>query len=208
MSSVNWLYKARLTWPMLTVAAGRNETHTYKEVGERICTNPLSVGRALGPIQDCCLDQHFPPLTALVVGASSKKPGMGFIAWDVDDLAEAHRLVYAFDWSVLSNPFREIKPADSIKALSTRVVTDPEAAGEVYAKVRARGVAQQVFRAAMLTAAATLALGALSAAPAEAAARLPLAPETTLAAAEWSATGTRSGAANRASMTTFGFGGS
>jgi hypothetical protein len=52
-----------------------------------------------------------------------------------------------------------------------------------------------MFRPAMLTAAATLALGALSAAPAEAAARLPLAPETTLAAAEWSATGTRSGAA-------------
>ena len=51
-----------------------------------------------------------------------------------------------------------------------------------------------MFRPAMLTAAA-LALGALGAAPAEAAARLLLAPETTLAAAEWSATGTRSGAA-------------
>jgi hypothetical protein len=49
-------------------------------------------------------------------------------------------------------------------------------------------------RPAMLTATA-LALGALGAAPAEAAARLPLAPETTLAAAERSATGPRSGAA-------------
>ena len=53
-----------------------------------------------------------------------------------------------------------------------------------------------MFRPALLTAAAaTFALGALGAAPAEAAARLPLAPETTLIAAEWSATGTRSGAA-------------
>ena len=52
-----------------------------------------------------------------------------------------------------------------------------------------------MFRPALLTAAAaaTLAFGALNAVPAEAAARLTLAPETTLTAAEWSATGVRSG---------------
>jgi hypothetical protein len=50
-----------------------------------------------------------------------------------------------------------------------------------------------MFRPAMLAAAA-LAFGALSAAPAEAASRLSLAPATTLAAAEWSVTGTWSGA--------------
>ncbi len=52
-----------------------------------------------------------------------------------------------------------------------------------------------MFRPAMFTTTAALALGALSAAPAEAAMRLPLAFGTTLAAAEWNATGTRSGMA-------------
>jgi hypothetical protein len=35
--------------------------------------------------QDFCWESRLPPLTAIVIGKSSKLPGSGFFAWDVDD---------------------------------------------------------------------------------------------------------------------------
>jgi putative restriction endonuclease len=41
----------------------------------------------LGKIQDLSLGEKLPPLTILVVNQDTTRPGEGFIAWDVDDLA-------------------------------------------------------------------------------------------------------------------------
>lgn len=56
----NWEYAAGLVWPLLIKAAARREKLTYGNVASIIKTNPLSVGLALGPIQDFCLDGHLP----------------------------------------------------------------------------------------------------------------------------------------------------
>ena len=47
----------------------------------------------LGLIQNYCIEEKLPPLTILVVDKSGK-PGTGFIAYDVDKLAEGMALVY------------------------------------------------------------------------------------------------------------------
>jgi putative restriction endonuclease len=33
------------------------------------------------------------------------QPGEGFVAWDVEDLEEGYRRVYAYPWDQLPNPF-------------------------------------------------------------------------------------------------------
>ncbi|MES2936708.1 MAG: HNH endonuclease [Pseudomonadota bacterium] len=107
---------------------------------------------ALGPVQDFCLIEKLPPLTALVVQKRTGRPGAGFIAWDVDDLAEAHRRVWAFDWDAVANPFARIEAADDLDSLATELIQTPSTSAAVFAKVPSRGVGQQVFRRALLKA--------------------------------------------------------
>lgn len=149
MARKNWYHAAGIVWPLLVDAAKRRGTLTYTYIAPKIDTNPLSVGRALGPIQDFCLANRLPPLTAIVVGKTSQVPGSGFIAWDVDDLDAAHSSVWDFNWRSQSNPYAKFGTRDTLDTLAERLVTNPGASAEVYAKVKVRGVAQDVFRAAL-----------------------------------------------------------
>ena len=101
----NWDQAAAAVWPALTSAAHERSFLTYGQLAPLARTNPLSVGRALGPIQSYCMDAGLPPLTAIVIGKSTGVPGSGFVAWSRDALNEAFSAVYNYPWSVVENPF-------------------------------------------------------------------------------------------------------
>ena len=152
MSEKNWFYAAGIVWPLLVDAASKRAKLSYSEIAPHIGTNPLSVGRALSPIQDYCLDSRLPPLTSIVVGKTTDRPGSGFIAWDVDDIDTAYKLVYDFNWNGIQNPYSGFGPTDTIDTLAEALVAEPDKCRDVYTRVRVRGVAQVVFRKALLEA--------------------------------------------------------
>jgi putative restriction endonuclease len=148
----NWIHAAGILWPHLTAAAASRRKPTYNELARIIGTNPLSVRNALSPIQDFCLAERLPPLTAIVVGTYSRKPGKGFIAWDISDIGEAYQAVFAKNWKDTPNPFKDFGPDDTIDTLAARLLKAPDKSKTVYEKVKKRGVAQIVFRKALLKA--------------------------------------------------------
>jgi putative restriction endonuclease len=106
----------------------------------------------LGIIQDYCLYERLPPLTAIVITKQHKTPGVGFIAGDVSDLDNVFATVYSVQWSAMPNPFAQLDPDDTVKSLAEEVVENPDSAHDVFRKVRARGLAQQVFREVLIEA--------------------------------------------------------
>jgi len=149
MGKKNWYHAAGKIWPVLVNAAAQCSTITYEQVAPFIPTNPLSVGRALGPIQDYCLVNRLPPLTSIVVRKTTGLPGNGFIAWDVDDLGSALTCVFGFNWKSIQNPYGEFCVTDTPESFAAQLVANPDVSGEVYAKVKVRGVAQDIFRATL-----------------------------------------------------------
>ena len=75
-----WRSRAGRAWPELAAVAAGREVVTYKELGERIGAHWRQIGRILEPIQAHCLANGLPPITILIVGASSGLPGDGFVA--------------------------------------------------------------------------------------------------------------------------------
>ncbi|MBV1913890.1 MAG: HNH endonuclease [Pseudomonadales bacterium] len=150
--SKNWEHAAGILWSHLVKFAKEEKLPTYSDVAPIIQTNPLSVRNALELIQQYCLDTKLPPLSSIVVGKNSGLPGDGFIAWDVDDIKTAHEKVFIYPWASIDNPFGDFEAQDSIATLSKRLIDNPDNADQVYQKVKARGIAQQVFRSALLKA--------------------------------------------------------
>lgn len=148
----NWEYAAGITWNILTEAARNDQILTYSDIAKAIDTNPLSVRMALEPIQDFCLKNRLPPLTAIVVGKATKSPGDGFIAWDVDDLKSAHQLIFSYDWSQLINPYGSFGPTDSTSRYAQIILEQPKMAKDIFALVKVRGIVQIIFRTALLSA--------------------------------------------------------
>ena len=148
----NWTHSAGLIWPMLVNAGTHRATLTYEQVASVIHTNPLSVRHPLELIQAYCLENRLAPLTVVVVGKNSGRPGDGFVAWDVDDLDSAKEAVAIQNWSLVENPFGGFGPLDDEDTFAAELLAHPDQSGDVYHKVRDRGVAQQVFRRALLTA--------------------------------------------------------
>lgn len=144
----NWEYAAGKVWPELAQAARQKKTVTYGTIALLIGTIPLSVGRALEPIQTYCLENRLPPLTAIVVNQSTGIPGDGFIAWDADDIESAWEKVFSFNWDTITNPYGGFGPEDSSKSFANCLIErpTPENAEEVYARVKVRGIAQSIFR--------------------------------------------------------------
>ena len=150
--SKNWEYAASLLWPVLVAAAKDKRKPTYGELASLINTNPLSVRNALEPIQSYCMDSKLPPLSAVVVNKTTGLPGGGFIAWDIDDIDTAYETVFNFSWATIPNPFGGFSKSDTIETLSDELIQSPDNAKEIYTKVKVRGIAQNIFRAALLRA--------------------------------------------------------
>jgi putative restriction endonuclease len=153
VDEVNQYQRAYLAWPILTAAASlKGGTLTYKEVADGIGIHHRALRFVLGKIQDHCLDEKLPPLTILVVNQGTKRPGEGFIAWDVDDLDEGYDRVYGYAWEQLPNPFAFASAGETLDELADHLVRAPHDSAAVYEKVRNRGIAQDVFRRALLKA--------------------------------------------------------
>jgi putative restriction endonuclease len=150
--SISWESIAARTWPILTSAAAKKETLSYKELGSQIGLHHRSVKFALDVIYRYCLQTDLPALTGIVLRQDSGAPGKGFTAWDNEDLDTGLARVFAENWSVRSNPFTGFGSEDTIRSLVDRIVENPDRSGEVYRQVRDRGIAQRVFREGLLRA--------------------------------------------------------
>ena len=149
--AVNQAERAYLAWPILTGQAKKGEEITYKALGDAIGIHHRTVRYVLGLIQDYCLDEKLPPLTILIVNQSGK-PGGGFIAWDVENYEEGFNKVREFNWDGIENPFSFASEGVRYEQLINALVDRPEDSDEVYAKVKTRGIAQSMFRDALLKA--------------------------------------------------------
>lgn len=97
--------RAANAWPLLTETAASQSKITYADLAQHLGIHPRPIRYVLGVIQDYCLGEKLPPLTILVVSQRGV-PSEGFIAWDVDDLAEGYRLVYGYPWHELPQSVR------------------------------------------------------------------------------------------------------
>jgi putative restriction endonuclease len=158
----NWTHEAGIVWPLLVAAGREGDTLIYESVAKAIATNPLSVAYALRPIQTYCLENRLAPLTVVVVGKGNGRPGEGFIAWNVDDLAAARDAVRTQNWDLVGNPFAGFGADEDESILATRILNDPGSAGDVYRRVRDRGMVQRIFRLALLKAYGSCAMCGLS----------------------------------------------
>ncbi len=149
---VNQYQRAFRAWPVLTESAAQGTTITYVQMGDRLGIHWRPVRYVLGVIQDHCLEEKLPPLTILVVNQRFHEPGEGFIAWDVDDLQEGYRRVYAYPWHQLPNPFAFADDGETPDELARYLVRKPQDSAAVYRRINNRGIAQDVFRRALLLA--------------------------------------------------------
>ena len=149
--SVNHVERAYRAWKILTKRAKQRRTITYGELAGLLGIHHRPIRYVLGVIQDYCIEMDLPPLTILVISTKGV-PGTGFIAHDFADLEEGEALVYNFDWGALKNPFEFAKDGQSYESIVKKLINDPDNSGEVYRKVKSRGIQQIVFREALLKA--------------------------------------------------------
>jgi putative restriction endonuclease len=148
----NWYPVAAKAWPVLAnIAAGRTVIF-YKDLANEIGEHHRAVRYVLGVIQEYCMDNGLPPLTAVVVSKTHGIPGGGFIAWELDDLEAGLGYVYSKDWMAMANPYSGFGSEDSVESLARQLIDRPEGSGDVYRQVKDRGVAQRIFKEAVLIA--------------------------------------------------------
>lgn len=150
---VNQIERAYHAWPILVERAVQRKTITYGDLAGQIgLTHHRPIGYVLEVIQDYCIEENLPPLTILVVNQSGDR-GNGFVAWGRDNLEEGENQVFNYPWHSLQNPFLFASDGlEDYESLARRIVSSPETASEIYATVKVRGVAQQIFRSAILAA--------------------------------------------------------
>ncbi len=149
---VNQEQRAARVWDALAAHARTGKTITYGDLDPKVGIHRRVLKYPLGLIQDHCLKAKLPPLTGIVVYSQTGLPGEGFVAWDMDDLADGQRIVYATNWQVLQNPFSYASGGQSLATLAQKLANDPDSSGSVYQLVKARGPAQAIFRLALLQA--------------------------------------------------------
>lgn len=149
---MNQYEMAYRVWPCLCKIAEKKKTVTYGDLGAAIGIHHRPIRKALGCIQDFCLEQRLPPLTILVVSKQSRQPSGGFIAWDVDHLEAGYDLVYDYNWKSLDNPFQFASDGSDLAEIVKKLLNKPDESGEQFAKIKVRGVAQRIFRQALLQA--------------------------------------------------------
>jgi putative restriction endonuclease len=142
-------HRAGMIWPILTELAKSQDLITYGRLAQRIGIHHRPIRYALSPIQDFCLEQDLPRLTALVVTASTGVLGSGFAGspGDEADLTE----VRSFDWAQMRNPFLGLSESE-LKRIGAKLAEDPQSSNELYVLTRSRGDQQRVFREALMLA--------------------------------------------------------
>ena len=146
---INQEYRAFLGWNFLTKKALEHQTCTYTELADFVGVHPRVTRFFLSLIQDYCLNCGLPPLTILVVN-STGIPGPGFIAWDTHMFEEGKQNVFNKNWAIEENPFSFAVSGTVENKIIHDLVSNPSTANDIYARVRVRGIAQSIFRQALL----------------------------------------------------------
>lgn len=148
---VNQIERAYHAWPILVDKAAKKKTITYGALASQIgLSHHRPLRYVLGILQDYCLEENLPPLTILVVDQSGNR-GSGFIAWSQDNQKEGENQVFTYPWQEIQNPFLFASDGlDDYQNLASKLISNPDTANEIFSKVKVRGVAQQIFRSAIL----------------------------------------------------------
>ncbi|MGI2874501.1 HNH endonuclease [Vibrio fluvialis] len=149
--TINQVERAYKAWPILAQRAKSRKTITYKELGDAIGVHHRVIRFVLGVIQDYCMAEKIPPLTILIIN-STGKPGVGFIAYDLRNFEYGLQEVFDYDWENHGNPFVFSLEGLSYKNIINSLVDEPDSSGEIYGKVKSRGIRQMLFRQALLKA--------------------------------------------------------
>lgn len=150
--AINHVERAYRAWPILIRRAKNKKTIQYGTLAEKLGIHWRPVRNILGVIQDYCLKEKLPPLTILVVNKNQGAPGIGFVAWDVDNLEAGRKMVFDFNWNQLPNPFSYAQNGDTEISLAKKLLKSPRMSAEIYSKIKVRGYAQMIFRRALLIA--------------------------------------------------------
>jgi putative restriction endonuclease len=94
---------------------------------------------------------NIPPLSILVVNQTGL-PGSGFIAINSDYFEEGFQEVFEFFPKNPDNPFSFAADGTSYNDLLNSLLEEPEESLDVFAKVKVRGIAQTLFRDALIVA--------------------------------------------------------
>lgn len=148
---VNQEQRACLAWDALLVAVKGRRVYTYTELGKLIGVYHRKLGPVLGLIQEYCNAENLPPLTVLVRNYKGGV-GAGFFYYGVDSIEEGEGKVYGWNWLEHENPFEFAREGESGHSLVEKLLDDPDNSSEVYVKVKSRGIAQLVFRRAVMKA--------------------------------------------------------
>ncbi len=102
-------WRAFHAWPILTELAARGEggAITYTDLAGELGHGATrrNLGCMLDLIGGYCHRNGLPPLTRLVVSATTGRPSEGYKKWDRSREGE----VYVFDWAGVENPFTYAK---------------------------------------------------------------------------------------------------
>jgi len=147
---INQHERAYRAWQILIEVALKHKMITYGELANKLIMHHRPLRYVLDIIQNYCLDEKLPPLTILVVNQVTGIPGPGFIAWDVDNFDQGLEAVFNYSWLTITNPFSFAQDDDSYDDLISSLINEPEKSQAIYAKVKVRGVAQSIFREALL----------------------------------------------------------
>ncbi len=144
--------QAAIAWYALINVAKKREKIRYNVLGKLFGVHYRHVGGVLELIQNYCLTNRMPPLTILVVNHTGK-PGSGFAyAWDADNLKIGYNQVFNYDWMSLGNPFNYALTGATENDIIEALLLNPDNSRDVYAKIKVRGIAQTIFRKALLRA--------------------------------------------------------
>lgn len=151
----NWEKVASTVWPVLVrMAKDRIKPCSYDDLARKIKTTETkltsrTIRYALAPIQNYCLDNRYPVLTALVVQRVSGRPGDGF-AWDcVYDWEEELDKVYKFTKWKKEIAEKSFLSTHTAELLARKIIKKPDEANKIYA-TRSRGDGQRIFRYILL----------------------------------------------------------
>lgn len=151
MEKVNHEQRAALAWDVLIQHAGTEKTISYSDLADRIGIHWRPIRFVLEYIQQYCIAHDLPPLTILAVSKTGKL-GKGFTAVESTRFEEERDSVYRFEWSKVENPFEYARNGETVSSLAKRVLANPDEAWMTIGAIKARGIAQRVFRSALLKA--------------------------------------------------------
>lgn len=151
LSRINHEERAYRAWNILIDRAQKKQTITYKELGDAINVHHRACRFFLDHIQNYCLDNKLAPLTILVVNQEGVV-GEGFIAWDTSNIKEGQKQVFKYNWANLLNPFTYASDGSTELDLVNNIIAIPNTRSDLYSRIKVRGIAQQIFRKALLRA--------------------------------------------------------